>query len=638
MNRFEKISGLLTVAWCGLMLPLAAQGGEQSQQIRIGNFYPLSLSATAFLYGDEAAFILDPGLGTQPGAAAPDDSIYQVSFRGVQYDWGRVGNGMVGRLTAKQPYKVTFKLRNYWPGLVSQYTLVADGANGVVPVDGRAVNWRVRISGATPTAGDGQFVVELKPGQTVYVAAGFEELVPFHKIDGILQAAEQNYTAHRVKASGAAGDFLGAIADNLNNSRMYSNDNKMIAISVSRNWIRGENGNPYFCWDSFFSALLANLEDPVAAKQTVRAILSYQDDSGLVPNFAHWKSGQQTISSDRSQPPVGALCVWKMHLMRPDLDFLREVYPKLAKWHAWWMVARNAKHDGLLEWGSSSKGMQAAKFETGWDDTPHFEGAKMVGDTMNVYAVDLNSLWAMDAHYLALMANSLGLPEDAEKYRREEQQMIQRINEKLWNPALGLYCSRFWDNDDGTPGAFLTRITPMNFYPLICGAANDEQAKKMLAVMSDPEKFWGDWILPTVAKDDPLYPGQIYWHGTIWGPVNYLVFQGVKRYASPQLQADYAEKSVKLFMNNWLADGVCGENYRSTSGKQKGETGRSDPHYTWGALLCLIGLESSVDLTDSGKPLPNPGLNQDMELENIPLHGHLSRIKVQGGKAEILPQ
>jgi hypothetical protein len=637
MSRHGKIPGWVAIVLCALVWPLVIRAVEKEPPIRIGNYYPLSLSAAAFLYGDAAAFILDPGLGTQPGTAAPDDSFYRVSFRGVQYDWGRVGNGMIGRLTAKQPCKVTFKLRNYWPGLTSQYTLVADGANGEASVNGRPVNWKLRVSGATLTPGDGQFVVEVKPVQSVYLAAGFDELVPFGKIDGLLQTAEQNYSARRARASGPAGDFLGAIADNLNNSRMYSSDNKMISISVSRNWVRGENMNPYFCWDSFFSALMANLEDPVAAKQTVRAILSYQSEDGLVPNFAHWKSGPQTISDDRSQPPVGALCVWKMHMMRPDLDFLREVYPKLAKWHAWWMVARNGKKDGLLEWGSNARNMQGAKYETGWDDTPHFEGAKMVGNTMNVYAVDLNSMWAMDAHYLALMANALGLPDDAEKYRREEKEMIQRINDKLWNPQLGLYCSRFWDNDDGAPGAFLMRITPMNFYPLICGAANDEQAKRTLTVMSDPEKFWGEWILPTVPKTDPLYETQIYWRGTIWAPVNYLVFQGVKRYAPPQFQAEYAEKSVRLFMNNWLADGVCGENYRSTTGRQKGETGRSDAHYTWGALLCFIGLESAVDLIDSGRVLPNPGMNQDMELDNIPLNGRLCRIRVSGGKAGVLP-
>ena len=50
--------------------------------------------------------------------------------------------------------------------------------------------------------------------------------------------------------------------------------------------------------------------------------------------------------------------------------------------------------------------------------------------------------------------------------------------------------------------------------------------KGVLAVMTDPNKFWGDIVPPTVPRQDPAYKGQEYWHGTTWGPVNYLVFQG----------------------------------------------------------------------------------------------------------------
>jgi glycogen debranching enzyme len=390
------------------------------------------------------------------------------------------------------------------------------------------------------------------------------------------------------------------------------------------------NTTPYFCWDSFFNGLLASIDNPESAKDTVRAILAGQSADGLVPNFTHWAFDGGGTSTDRSQPPVGSMCIWKMHLRHPDPDFLREVYPKLVKWHAWWLKARNPKKDGLLCWGTNLDKMdgplgtlQGALWETGWDDTPHFRdvpGVKMVGHTMNVYAVDLCSLWAMDAHYLALMADALGNKDDAEKFRQDEKEMNERINSKLWNEELGIYCSRFWNNDDGTPGKFLTRITPMNFYPLICGAPTPDRAKRVLAVMTDPQQFWGEWILPTVSKKDPLYFEQRYWHGTIWGPVNYLVYQGVKRYAPPEVQAEYAQKSVHLFMNNWLGTGQCGENFLSLNGRVGG-----NPNYTWGSLLCLIGVESVIDIDEKGKVIEGPGYNEPVTLENIPVNGKPTR-------------
>jgi len=104
--------------------------------------------------------------------------------------------------------------------------------------------------------------------------------------------------------------------------------------------------------------------------------------------------------------------------------------------------------------------------------------------------------------------------------------------------------------------------------------------------------------LPTVPYDDPVWPQQGYWHGTVWAPVNFLVFQGVRRYATPELQAEYAAKGVDLFMRNWITRGWCGENFGSDTGMVNG-----DKHYTWGALMCLVGLESICAIeTDARSP------------------------------------
>ena len=253
----------------------------------------------------------------------------------------------------------------------------------------------------------------------------------------------------------------------------------------------------------------------------------------------------------------------------------------------------------------------------------------MSGNTLNVNAVDLNSLYTMDAEYLALIADAIGKPGEARAYRQECAAMIQRINDKLWNEELGVYCSRYWD-EGGKPGAFLTRLTPMNFYPLIAGVPDSSRAGRVLKLMTDPKKFWGQWVLPTLPYDDPLWPTQDYWKGKVWAPVNYLVFQGLKRYASPELQAEFARKSVDIFMRNWTAKHVCGENYLSTTGEQS-----SDPHYTWGALMCLIGVESIVDVGNDGQVKTGRGFKENIELNHIPLQGQLRRITVRNSQVDI---
>jgi len=626
----------------GMGGPVTGSPASSSTSTRIGNVYYLAPNGIAFIKDDEAAFIINPGGAHNAGTVAPDDSFHKVTFvpeplsraHRVEFQWSRRGDGIVGRLESDWAAEMNFRLGENWPGFGSVFSAEADRVKGVATLaGGKKVAWSLKSSPALKSADPGQFTVPLGgAGKPTYLVAGFGDLPSFDGIDALLAEAEKNYESRRPKAQGPSGDILAAISNNMNNSRIYSSDNKMLAISVSRTFgANSANSCPYFCWDSFFSALLACLDDPAMGRQTVRAILSGQTAEGLVPNFLHWNNGE--ISKDRSQPPVGSMCIWKMHQYRPDTDFLREVYPQLATWHAWWMKARNARNDGLLQWGTATGKLQYAQDETGWDDTPHFqgvEGLKMVGATMNAYAVDLCSLWAMDAHYLALISEAIGKPEEAKAYRKEAAGMNGRINSKLWNEKLGIYCSRFWDKDNGTPGDFLTRITPANFYPLISGAPDAGRAQEVLAIMTDPARFWGEWILPTVSRQDPVFFEQTYWHGTIWGPVNYLVFQGVKRYAPPQVITAFAQKSVRIFMDSWLANGYCGENFLSTDG-----TVRGNHNYTWGALMCLVGLESIIDIGDDGIPRVGPGYNEPVELMNLPIGGKLHRVSLRLGKPEV---
>ena len=748
----------------------SCQAAPQDDSVLIGNYLRSAPCGIAWIVRNSAAFVMDTGGPYAAGIAAPDESYHKYQFvknrANIVFEWGRTADCAVGRLTADQAIDLTVTLSTGWPGWTSTFEGSADGASGVAQTDSGKIEWALKTSPVPKSTSQSALVVTLVPGVPVRFAAGVGNLPDLDSVDAVLLEAQKRYEATRPQASGDWGDFVGAIADNMNNSRLYANDNKMLAHSVSRTWSSKPNGSPYFCWDSFFTANLAALEDPVGAQNTVRAILSCQTPEGLVPNFGHWDA-HATVSTDRSQPPVGSWCVWKIHQRRPnDRDFLGEVYPKLVLWHDWWMQARDAKHDGLLEWGSATGTFQNAQYETGWDDNLHYQGAQMSGATMNCYSVDLSSMWAMDAHYLALIADFLGLPNDAARFRKDEVAMNQRINSKLWNASLNCYCSRFWDDveglaslddsvygsgfdgdyfsdenlqqrvashhdkridfnwngrspiqgvpgvhwsaqwkgtftaptdglyrfvasaDDGVrvivdgktliddwavhpakensaklsmtqgksvsiivqyfqhefgselhfsvhrvlpKGSFLTRATPMNFYPLTAGAPDSERAKIVLDTLTDPGKFWGKYLLPTLAYDDPDWHQQEYWRGDVWGPTNYITWLGIKKYASLDRIGEYGERNVDLFMHEWLRDGSCSENYLSTNG-----THSRDPHYTWGALLNLIALESIVDVDDTGAVVLNGRQRHKLTLKNIPLIGHVFDVVVEPGKASLI--
>jgi hypothetical protein len=480
---------------------------------------------------------------------------------------------------------------------------------------------------------------DLAAGQTLgFTCLYGDKAAPVKRRGFDLDKARAKTIENALTAGGAWDDFLGPISYCMHFSRVFSQDNKMIAHTVSRGWCRPD-GQVLFGWDSFFNGLLSCLDDPEGAKETVRAVLAAATPEGFVANFSGRTWGR---SDDRSQPPVGAMCVWKMHQRHPDKAFLAEVYPKLVKWHEWWFSPhkgtgkpnRDGNSDGLLEWGSETGVTQDARFESGLDDSPMFDDATMSGPNMRMDSVDLSSLWAMDAEYLGYIADALGKRAEAKAFRKERDDMAKRIDSLMWNDELGIYCNRYWEpvpktDPTAPPQWFSTRLTPCNFYPMIAGIPSKEKAERMLKLLRDPNKFWGEFVCPTITRDDPAFKDQNYWRGKVWAPTNYLMWLGLKRYASPELLNEFAEKSVALFMRNWRKDGTCHENFMANG------DGSSDPHYTWGALLCLIGLEALCDVEPDGKVRLSGAGKGEVDLRRIPIGGKLYEV-VAGPSGTVL--
>ena len=132
----------------------------------------------------------------------------------------------------------------------------------------------------------------------------------------------------------------------------------------------------------------------------------------------------------------------------------------------------------------------------------------------------------------------------------------------------------------------------MNFYPLLAGIATPEQAKRMIEEhLLNPKEFWGTYVAPSIARNDPAFQGQFYVRGNIWPMLNYLLYEGISRYGFDRVALEFAEKNYDLFMKDWKTSQLSSEQYYAWGG-----TGGGHPQYTWGALLCLIPLEQYIDM------------------------------------------
>ena len=384
---------------------------------------------------------------------------------------------------------------------------------------------------------------------------------------------------------------------------IYDNENDRLVTPVARTWSYGwGKGTPggyiLFCWDNFFAAFMHSVASKHLAFNEAIQLCNEIDELGFVPNF----SGSFKVKSrDRSQPPVGSMMVKEIYLRHPEKWFLERTFDQLLSWNRWWDQHRNL--EGYLCWGSdpvpSVTGDRrekvqhvhsAASNESGLDNSPMYEDVPFdtISHMIPVGDVGLMGLYVGDCDALAYIAEELGKTEAAE----ELQQRAETYREKLmtmWDEEFGMFLNRRLDIHENSQ-----RISPTNFYALIARAATQEQAERMVREhFYNPDEFWGDFILPSIARNDPSYTGQDYWRGSIWAPMNFLVYLGMRNYDLPKARKDLAMKSRQLLLREWHENGWIRENYHAEHG---GAPERRSTHfYHWGALLGMIALMENAN-------------------------------------------
>jgi neutral trehalase len=196
--------------------------------------------------------------------------------------------------------------------------------------------------------------------------------------------------------------------------------------------------------------------------------------------------------------------------------------------------------------------------------------------------VGLMSLYIADCDALAKIAGELGKTAEAKELRERGVRYRAKL-ETMWDEGAGIFL-----NLDLHSGRKNTRLSPTNFYPLLAKVATPEQAKTMIEKhLKNPEEFWGEWVIPSIARNDPAFKDQDYWRGRIWGPMNFLVYLGLQNYEDSAVRKDFAQKSYALFLKEWNEHGHVHENYNATTGSGD-DVSSSDRFYHWGALLGYV--------------------------------------------------
>lgn len=363
---------------------------------------------------------------------------------------------------------------------------------------------------------------------------GLERRIP--PAAAILQAAEQRWHAWFAAAP--------AVEDQYTNQYYYAWWILRAGLLSSRFFLTREAMMPSmihyvgaWAWDAFFHALAYQYIDPQLAENQIRLLLDHQREDGMLPDAVHdegvilrWQfstADGTPYEAEVTKPPLIAWTALKLYETNRNRDFLDEVYAPIVRSNEWWFDKNDDDHDGLAQYNHPNS--------SGLDDSPLWD------EGMPVESPDLNTYLVMQMDALGRIAEILGLRDDALEWKRRADQLTTRIIEHFWDESAGV----FWAQRDHQP---ICVLTPFNLYPLLTRRLDDNKQARLLAHLFNPEEFWLDYPIPTVAKNDPKYNPLQMWRGPTWVNINYLFIEGLAGNGYVEQARVLRDKTLTLLM------------------------------------------------------------------------------------------
>ncbi|GAB2496265.1 hypothetical protein GCM10027063_39190 [Promicromonospora xylanilytica] len=417
-------------------------------------------------------------------------------------------------------------------------------------------------------------------------------------------------------------------------------------------WGRGgaENDTIFTGWDSAWDAIIALTVDPELAREHERDLF---DVGG--PRYDQLHSG-----------PMHAYAVKRIHAATGDRELVEQAYPALVEFF-----------DKLPEWDVNGDGLLEAPYEAdsskvgnhlGLDDLPVYRAGERIPkeggsgderDNTDLTDVALTSYYALMAESLAELAAVLDRPADAERFRAVLGTVKEAVNERLWNDEEGMYLDRHLD---GTWGEV---ITPTIFYPLFGGVATQERARRTVEEnLLDPEKFGGEYGIPSISRSDPEYcangldrpnDSEHYryylawgdenaceqWRGAVWPPMNASVYDGVKRYGLDGAAGELASKSTRMWLDSWDKNSWFPEYFDPEPGQAISASAVDSAwrYYTWSNVMPLMAVHELVAEDPWGEPgsvtFGSWDLSGRNAVDDVVVHGHRYAATVSPDRTEL---
>ena len=361
---------------------------------------------------------------------------------------------------------------------------------------------------------------------------------------------------------------------------------------------RKDYANQYL-WDSCFHAVIWRRIDPQKAQAELLSLVSRQvqdgPDAGMIPHCNYWRNEgawlwSQPERSSLTHPPLIAVAAHLVFERSQDLEFLAAVYEKVGRYHDWFDRRRDPDQDGLVciihPWEAGGDAPPRWDRFLGLDKYVPEDGRaariKMVLELdryeydpvrlaengwFHVESLEINGIRAADLEAMAKIAQALGKPDEAADWLARADRVRDGFRSRMIVDGLPYDLAGL----DEQP---ILQANAGQFVTLFGGLPTPEQAELLVCQLQEPG-FWTSFPVTNTPADSPEYAPEHYWRGNVWPCLNWLIYQGLRRYGYHDLADELASRSFDLLQ-------VSGfwEYYHPQTGKGLG--GHS---FSWAAVI-----------------------------------------------------
>ena len=382
----------------------------------------------------------------------------------------------------------------------------------------------------------------------------------------------------------------------------------------------------YF-WDTYFHAfILVNLQHFELAKKSLRSLVGMQKDDGFIGHILYWNNVlpsrftdlfqsrpglRKTLfrphMSNLIQPPIIAQAVLRIHEGCNDIEFVKEMVPKLKKYYAWLIRNRDFDSDGLLSIISYFEG--GMDWKPSYDHVIGFPPHKanrilffkvILNDFLNFkddYDLDkiysrnyfivkdagVNTIFAQNLKALSALCRMVNDP-DAQYFEKHAQKVINTIHKEMYDEED----AAFYDLEAKT-NKKLKVLTPTIFYPVVIKDIPKELGKTVIERhFYNHEEFNCRYPIPSLSINHPAFNPKhsLYiWRGPTWIIDNWFIHQFL-------LEAGFEEEATKVVKS--IKQLIEKSGFREYYNPFTGE-GYGAKNFTWsGLILDMIALDKGI--------------------------------------------